>query len=260
MSQSGEVLAALEGAQILDLFDWVGRTVYGRVFQDYEEEAGHTQTIVGTLAHGYLIDRFDRATGCGRFRLPADSPAEEGLHLVRDGISEEAFETMPRIEPGVVTRSNCNGSAGWAYGEIRWILQSHEFGRVDRINWSRKSPTKQDIAARPFADDPNALFDYTELGMEAPDAEFTGTTLVLAHAFNRQTGAYEMHLGRSRKAASQEGGPWHWRHRVASGGSDAVPSSMVGWSTGLPGTAASIEVPDLPVRLRPAAASPITEQ
>lgn len=258
MSQSADVLAVLEGARVLDLFDWVGRTVYERVFQEYEEETGHTQTTVGTMAHGYLIDRIDRATGCGRFKLPAGSPAEEGVDLVRAGISDEAFETMPRIEPGVVARSNCNGSAGWACGEIRWLLQSHEFGRVDRIEW--KSPTKQGIAARPFADDPNALFDYTELGMEEPDAKFTGTTLVLAHAFNRQTGAYEMHLGRSRKSASREGGPWYWRHCIASGGPGAASLSKIDWGPVLPGTAASVDVADMPVRLRPAAASPITEQ
>lgn len=261
MSQSEDVLATLEGAQILGLFDWVGRTVYARVFEDYEEEAGHTQTTVGMLAHRYLIDRLDRATGCGRFKLPAGSPSEEGAHLVRAGISDEAFEAMPRLEPGVVVRSNCNGSAGWACGDIRWVLQSHEFGHIDRINWSQKSPTKQDIASQPFADSSNTLFDYyAELGMEEPDAKFTGTTLVLAHAFNRQTGAYEMHLGRSRNSSPREGSPWYWRRLVASGGSDSLSATRVDWSTGLPGTAASIDVPDMPVRLRPTAASQITEK
>lgn len=259
MNQSADVLEAFEGEQVLELFEWVGRTVHARVFQDYEEEAGHNQTTVGTLAHAYLVDQFDRATGCGRFKLPADLPREDGAHLVRAGISDEDFETMPRIEPGAIIRSNCNGSAGWASGDIRWVLQSHEFGRVDRINWSQKSPTKQVIASEPFADDPHALFGYEELGMEALNATFTGTTLVLAHAFNRRTGAYEMHLGRSRNSSPREDGPWHWRVPVASGGSDAAAAARVEWSIGLPGTAASVDVPDTPVRLRPAA-SRITEQ
>lgn len=260
MNQSADVLAALEGPQILELFDWVGRTVHERVFQDYDEEAGHNRTTGGTLAHAYLVDRFDRATGCGRFKLAAGASQDEGAHLVRAGISDEDFKAMPRIKPGVVGRSNCNGSAGWACGDIRWVLQSHEFGRVDRINWSQKSPTKQVIASEPYAEDPHVLFGYDELGMEAPNATFTGTTLVLAHAFNGRASAYEMHLGRSRKSSPRELGPWHWRVLVAAGGSDTAPVSRLDWAAGLPGTAASVDVPDTPVRLRPAAASQITDQ
>lgn len=260
MSEAEDVVAALEGSRILELFDWVGRTVHERAFQDYDEESGHNRTTGGTLAHAYLIDRLDRATGCGRFKTSAGASQGEGAHLVRAGISDEDFNEMPRIEPGVVIRSNCNGSAGWAFGDIRWVLQSHEFGWVDRINWAQKSPTKQLIASEPFMDDPHVLFSYDELGMEAPNATFTGLTLVLAHAFNRQTGAYEMHLGRSRNSPPRERGPWYWRVPVASGGSDTAPATRVGWAAELPGTAASVDVPDTPVRLRPAAASQSTEQ
>lgn len=260
MSEQSQVLKSLGDTQVLDLFEWVARTAYQRVLEDYDEDAGHTQTTVGTLAHGYLVDLFDRASGCGRYSLPDDAPAGEGLDLLRAGITAEAFEAMPRIEPGTVVRSNYNFSAGWACGTTRWVLQSHEFGRVDRIDWSRKSHTKRGIAAAPFARDPHALFAYSDPRMEQEDLESPGSPLILAHGFHRATGAYEMYLGRSRASSLQDGRPWHWRHPVASGGPDHVRPTQFEWSTGLPGAPVSTDVPDMPVRLRPERVTQGTEQ
>ena len=84
MSEQAEVVGALEEAKIINLFEWAGRIAYGRVFQDFDEEAGHDQAIVGSLGYKYLINLLDRAGGCGKYALPEGTSPEAGLDLLRD--------------------------------------------------------------------------------------------------------------------------------------------------------------------------------
>lgn len=264
MSEQAEVVGALEEAKIINLFEWAGQTAYGRVFQDFDEDAGHDQAIVGSLGYKYLVNLLDRAGGCDKYALPEDTSPEAGLDLLRAGITDEAFDDMPRFAPGSIIRSNCNGSPGWARGNIRWLLQSYNFGEIDRISWSQKSETKRRVAQRPSSEDPNALFALTDLGLEeedlVEDLDFSGKTLVLAHAFDRATGGFEMYLGRSRETVSRGDTPWYWRHLVASGGPGTAPLGTVDWIPSLPGTPASSDVADTPVRLRPLQDTQTTEQ
>lgn len=264
MSEQAEVVGALEEAKIINLFEWAGRIAYGRVFQDFDEEAGHDQAIVGSLGYKYLINLLDRAGGCGKYALPEGTSPEAGLDLLRAGITDEAFDDMPPFTPGSIIRSNFNGSPGWASGNIRWLLQSYNFGEIDRISWSQKSETKRRVAQHPSSEDPNALFTLADLGLEeeglVEDLDFTGKTLVLAHAFDRATGSFEMYLGRSRETVSRGDTPWHWRHLVAFGGPGAAPLGTMDETPDLPGTPASSDVEDTPVRLRPLQDTQIREQ
>lgn len=254
MHTDPEVLSLLEQEELFALFQWAGEVAFERVSQDYDEDAGHDQTIAGSLGYKYLVNLLDRATSCGKYALPAQVGPEVGEDLVRLGINEEAFDRMPRVSPGKVRRSNFNGSPGWALPEFRWLLQSYKFGEVDRIAWSTKSPTKQRVARVRRDEDLPVLFEYESLDGESAensdDLDFAGDTLILAHAFQKDTGAFEIYLGRSRSAEHGDDSPWYWRQLVASGGPKAqvVPDTST-WSS-LPGSPASGDVEDLKVRLR----------
>lgn len=254
MSEQEEVLQALEEAGVVDLFEWVGQTASWRLLQDFDEDAGHDQAVIGTLGYKYLINLFDRASGSGRFALPEGAAAEDGLDLVRAGVTQEAFEAMPRFEPGSIFRSNFNGSPGWAQDGIRWLLQSYRFGKIDKIAWTKKSDTKRRVAQYPFFQDSDALLTYADFGLDEEDFPsdlgFEGKTLVLAHSFDRATGAYEIYLGRSRDSGGRGENPWYWRYLVASGGSDGGLRETGDALPVLPGTPASAQAEDLKVRLR----------
>lgn len=254
MSEREEVLQALEEAGIIDLFEWVGQTASWRLLQDFDEDAGHDQAVIGTLGYKYLLNLFDRASGSGRFALPEGAAPEEGLDSVRSGVTQEAFESMPRFEPGSIIQSNFNGSPGWAHSGIRWLLQSYRFGKIDKIAWTKKSETKRRVARFPFFQDSDALLTYADFGLNEEDFPtdlgFEGKTLVLAHAFDRTTGAYEMYLGRSRDSGGRGENPWYWRYLVASGGSDGDLREVGGVFPDLPGKPASAQAEDLKVRLR----------
>ncbi|MDQ6733181.1 MAG: hypothetical protein M3Z35_03540, partial [Nitrospirota bacterium] len=152
MSEETDVIEALEEAGVVALFNWVGRVAFERVFRDFDEDAGHDQAIVGSLAYKYLLNLFDRATSSGKYTLPDGSSPEDGRDLLRLGITDQAFADMPRFDRDSINRSNFNGSPGWATPEIRWLLQSFKFSGIDKIAWSDKSPTKQRVAGLPHVE------------------------------------------------------------------------------------------------------------
>lgn len=264
MSEKVEVLETLQQAKVIDLFAWAGRTAYGRVFEDFDEDAGHDQAVVGLLGYKYLINLFDRAAACGKYSLPPEAPTGAGRDLLQAGISDEALDGMPRFAPGSIVRSNFNGSPGWACGETRWLLQSFKFGGIDRILWTQKSGTKRRIAHHPFLDDPSALFSLADLGIGeedlVDDLSFVGKTLILAHAFDRASGGFEMYIGRSREMLFRRDTPWHWRELVASGGSKVPSVDEFDSNPDLPGMPATSEIEDMPVRLRPVQEAPTTKK
>lgn len=254
MSEETEALAALEAAGVTDLYQWAAQTAFARVSQDYEEAAGHDQAVVGTLAYKYFQDLFDRATSSGKFALPDGASAQDGRDVLQQGISGDAFLHMPHFVPDAINRSNCNGSPGWALGDFRWLLQSYRFGQVDSIVWGQKSQTKLLVARQPFISGEVPLFSFSEFGLPEPTLiaidDFVGTTLVLAHAFNRENGAYEAYVGHSHEPEHWGDGSWYWRQLVASGGAGSPGASQIADRPLFPGTAPSHDVEDADVRLR----------
>lgn len=254
MPTEADLLPALERGQALSLIQWVAATAAARVSKDFDEDAGHDQAVVGFLSYKYHCDLFDRATSSGRYALPADAPAGLGLDIVRRGITDEAYESMPRLEPGSIRRSNFRGSPGWAVNDVRWVLQSFGFGNIDQIVWAQKSDTKQAVARQVYVDETSYLFSYEQLGVEEPLAEplddaFVGTTLVLCHSYDKETGSYQEYIGDSKVSERYGDGPWYWRRLVASGG--VTPSgSATTTEKDLPGTAPSVDVEDASVRIR----------
>lgn len=253
MSEENEIWADLESNAALDLLTWAATTAFKRVAQDYDKPAGHGQAVVGTLAYTYLQDLLDRASSCGEYALPANAASGAGSDILRDGITPEAFASMPRLDPNLVNRSDYNGSPGWAMGQFRWLLQSLPYGEIDKIQWSQKSPSKQHVAEQPYISPDETLVGWEDLGLEEGAVEpidtFVGTTLVLAHGFDRETGAYEMHLGRSRMRTYRGELPWHWKRLITRGGG-FIPEAIMPIDPSLPGNPPVREEADAEVRLR----------
>lgn len=255
MTEENDIFTAIKAAGVLDLLDWASTTAFARVAQDYDEEAGHDQSVVGFLAYKYLIDLLDRATSSGKYALPKGASADNGRDILRQGISTEAFESMPLLAPELINRNNFNGSPGWAFGDVRWLLQSYRFGDIDKLVWGQKSDSKLKVANQPFVDADTVLFNFADLDMDEPQTvaidQFVGSTLILAHAFNRENGSFEVYIGRSRAPEHRGGRPWHWRRLIVSGGAGGLSSGLAPEGLLLPGTPPSTDVEDAAVKLRP---------
>jgi len=159
---------------------------------------------------------------------------------------------MRELDHGSLHRSDFAGSPGWAVGDTRWILQSMPFGEIDKINWRDKSETKQRAGRQPYSYGNPGLFDLEDYGLDFQlEDDFTGTTFIVAHAFNGETGEYEVYFGRSRSAEQPGTGPWHWRRLIASGGFGPTNPTFDEGGPTLPGAPPVPIAPDANVRLRP---------
>jgi hypothetical protein len=220
MSEQEDAVADLSGAGVLAGIYWAGAAAYRQTMQDYNPRIGHKPGWVGYTAHQLLCDRMDRVFSCGDFQLPAGLPAEAGMDAVREGLHEEDFAAMPRIEPGLVSYSSLNSPPGWRFGSWRWLLQSFQFGESRKIRWATKSDTKRRVASYP---DPDQTDLFTSVGLSLDgfesepvvisetDDEDGAITLVLAHSVHRELRERELFMGRPNLASHQA---WHWKHNL----------------------------------------------
>ncbi|MFJ1787319.1 hypothetical protein ACIOML_23815 [Streptomyces anulatus] len=222
MSEEQDALDGLREAGVLAGIGWAAKSAYARAMQDYDPEAGHGPGVVGYTAHDLLKNRQDRVFSCGRYTVSSPTEATAGMDVVEHGLLPGEYETMPRLTPGLVTRSNLNGSPGWRFANLRWLQASFTFGGVDEIPWPRKSPTKRSVASQPDPDPEPTLFDldpgFDELASELSDgeADLEGLiTLVLAHSVQRDLNVRELFLGRSR-LNSGGGRAWYWKRDLLS--------------------------------------------
>jgi hypothetical protein len=144
---------------------------------------------------------------------------------------------MPRLEPGLVRRSDLYGSAGWAYRRWRFLLAAGDVGRLDTLPWAHKGPTKQLVAQQrnPDTRQPSLFEEFSpdEFGIDsellASDRELDLMTYVVAHSLDAFSGEAELVFGRPH--LNPGGGPaWYWRENLL-----AIDRAWV---------------PDAPVRLR----------
>lgn len=265
MSEAGDALEDLGAAGALAGIEWAHRATYRRVLADYDPETGHNQAWLGTHAYIVLQDRLDRVFSCGRYKPNADDP-EAGRDVLLAGILQAEFDSMPVVAPGMVIRSDVNGSPAWRYGDWRWLLASAQYGQSDRIPWPQRSPTKQRIAQYPSPDE-LTLFAVNPAGeptsadlaevLAVPQPESV-RTLVLAHAVDHHTSTTELFIGRPR---FNEGGgyAWHWKVSLLSSPSGSRRGGDTSTSQHSLGSDLN-EVPDAPVRLRPQAADRPADQ
>ena len=254
MSERDEHVEALDGASVLRGIRWAFQSAADRLAGDYSEAAGHDATWVGVTRFILLRDRLDRVFACMRYAVPSESDAAVSLDVLHAELSERDVATFPRVQPGVVVRSNLNGSPGWRWQETRWLLASAPYGKLDELPWPQKSPTKQIVAQQPNPDpDQASLFDDAEepgLVSLLSDQTLAIDTLVVAHAQDADHGGRELVIGRPR--LNNGGGPaWHWRHNLL----EAPPTGGGRAPLQPPAPIGPEPVADAPVKLRSPASS-----
>jgi hypothetical protein len=252
VSEQRDVIAELREAGVLAGVRWACLSATTRSLETYSEADGHDAAWLGNTRYTLFRDRLDRVFACERYAVRSGND-DADLDLLYDQLSERDIDTMPRLDAGLVRRANLNGSPGWAHGERRFLLASCVFGKLDRLPWPQKSPTKQRVAGQHNPEPPQpSLFeglDPEEIGgLEAlltAGQDLDLTTYVVAHSLDALSQQVELVFGRARLNAGG-GQAWYWRHDLlgappAGGGRRTDDAPL---STG-PNT-----VPDAPVRLR----------
>jgi hypothetical protein len=225
-----------------------------RVADDYSG-AGADATWAGMTRATLFRDRLDRLFSCGGYALAADGGASVSLHVLHAELTDRDVATMPDLPLFLVERSDLNGSPGRAWEEGSWRLASCASGtiEIERLPWSQKRPTKQQVARKPDADplEPG-LLDGTAAA-EAPgpppsdslSTRLDRQTLVIAHAQDVDHDEREAVL--ARPGLNNRGSrAWCWRSDLLPAGASGGDRAPVGAAPPPP-----LEgVPDAPGRLR----------
>ena len=253
MSEQQDVIEELEKTGILEGVRWAYSCAVARALDYYSEDDGHDATLLGTLRYTLFRDRLDRVFHCERYAVPSGDDAAD-LDQLFARLSPREIEAMPRLA-GLVTRNDLNNSPGWIFNTFRLLLVSSDYGELHQIPWSRKSPTKQQVATqRNLEPPPPSLFDeFDEFDedsgdwttMPSGDNELDLTTFVIANSLDPLSQRHELMLGRPR--LNTDSGPaWHWLQDLL-----VMPSSdRARRMVGAPLPAGHSPVPDAPVRLR----------
>lgn len=248
MTEKTDLISRLQTARILDGIRWAYVSAVSRTLVDYSEEAGYDAAWLGSTRYTLFRDRLDRVFSCGKYALQAGDDTAAGLDLVHVELTKRDVEMKPAIPPGLVRRADLNHSPGWFYEDLRFLIASAEFGKVDALPWPQKSPTKQTVAKQSTPEPPPTLFDgmgEDELaGLTAMvDETLDVDTFVVAHSLDSVSQKRELVFGRPRL---NEGGgdAWHWYENLLTG------PIQPGGQQGIPKPTGPDSAPDAPVRLR----------
>jgi hypothetical protein len=253
VSEKINIIGQLEDGGFLPALAWAYNSAVTRTLNDYSEDAGYDAAWLGNTRFTLFRDRIDRVTSCGKYELRPGADSSEGLDLVHAQLTEREIETMPQFPPDLVRRADLNHSPGWRVGDVRFLLASCAFGKIDSLPWPKKSPTKQLVAKQPNPEPEKTLFDdfaadeiegLLALGDDALDL----ATLVSAHSLDAVSQRRELVLGRPR-LNNGGGEAWHWYVDLLAG-----PTPSGSRQPESPAPAAPDEVADAPVHLRRRAA------
>lgn len=244
-------------AGVLAGITWAYRSAASRLVEDFSESAGYNATCAGVGLLALFEDRLDRVFSCGKYVVDPDQSDDSGLDLLYAELTFDEVATLPKIAAGIVSRSDLNGSSGWRFEGVRWLLASARSGGINSIEWTAKSPTKQ-LVARHFgkSEESPSLFDDhagnangDELFVWNGDA-FDIDTFVVGYSLDLVTYGRELVLGQSRWNPDGTSA-WYWAM-------DLLAEQAPGGARGDASEHAFVqpdEVPDAPVKLRRPAAS-----
>jgi hypothetical protein len=252
VTSEDDAITSLQASGLLDVLTWAAPVAFARTGNDYDEDAGHDQAIVGQHNFVYLRDLLDRSTSNGRYEL-SDDATNTGADMLGRGISARALETMPVLARNAIARNDYRRSPGWAADGYRVLLQSYKYGSIDHIKWGQRSKAKKRVATQQFVSGVT-LFADEDFGLESlpgipDDDDFNGLTLVAAHSYDPITGKFEFFIGQSKNPEFRGDGCWHWRRMLLSGGADG-DALLVDTPPVLPGASPSGDAAEIPVRLR----------
>ena len=253
MSEQQDVIGDLEATLVLAGVRWAYRSATTRTLETYSEADGHDAAWLGNTRFTLFRDRLDRLFTCCRYAQRVGSNITANLDLLYSELTELDISAMPQLAPDLLRRADLNGSPGWASQGRRFLLASCAFGKLDRLPWPQKSPTKQRVARQPDpAPSQGTLFD----GLA--DDEFAGLimlatathqldmeTFVVAHTLDPFSQSMELVFGRPR-LNSGGGEAWHWYQDLLVG----PPSDGGRRVDDSPSPQSPDAAPDAPVRLR----------
>nr|WP_225954170.1 hypothetical protein [Kibdelosporangium phytohabitans] len=231
---------------------WAFQSAVDRSLQEFSEADGHDNALLGNIRYTLFRDRLDRVFSCERYAVRAGD-VDADLDQLYDKLSDRDIDTMPRLDPSLVIRSDLSGSPGWVHDGLRFLLASCDYGKIDKLRWDRKSFIKQQVAKQrgPYPLQ-STLFEGCppeELGgleaVLAASRQLDVPTYVVGHSLSALTQQYELVLG-SPQMNGDGGPPWRWRHNLLDG--QLAGGGRRGSSTPLP-PGPNTE-PDASVRLR----------
>ena len=248
MTEKTDIIARLDDAGVLDGVRWAYASAVSQTLSDYSEDAGHDAAWLGSTRFVLFRDRLDRVFSCGKYALQSGDDASAGLDLVRVELTDKDVETMPLVDPGLVRRADLSQSPGWLVGDLRFLLASCAFGKVDSLPWPQKSTTKQAVAMQPSPEPVPTLFDGLaddEVGrLIALDGDVLDVdTFVVVHTFDPLGQKRELVFGRP-QINHGGGDAWHWYENLLAG------PPPPGGRQDIPALTGPDTVPDAPVRLR----------
>jgi len=252
VSEQQDVIAELGEVGVLAGVRWAYLSATTRALETYVESDGHDAAWLGNTRFTLFRDRLDRVFACERYAVsPGNDDAD--LDLLYAELSDRDIDTLPRLDPALVRRSNLNGSPGWAHEGRRFLLASCAFGKLDQLPWPQKSPTKQRVAQQRNPEPPQpslfeAFADEEIGGLEAAltaERQLDMVTFVVAHSLDPLSQQMELVFGRARL---NSGGSkaWHWRQDLLG----TPPGHGERRTDDTPLPTGPNTVPDAPVRLR----------
>ena len=82
----------------------------------------------------YLRDRLDyRVFACGKYALATGGDGSVSQDLLHAELTERDVATMPHLVPDLVGTAELNGSPGWAWQGLRWLLASCAYGKIEQL-------------------------------------------------------------------------------------------------------------------------------
>lgn len=254
MTEQQDVITELRDGGVLAGVRWAYVSATSRSLDTYSEADGHDATWLGNTRFTLFRDRLDRVFRCRRYAVHSGDD-DIDVDLLHAELGKADVASLPRIQPRTVRRSDLNLSPGWAFADYRFLLASCEYGKLDQLPWSQKSPTKQRVARQINPEPPPqpTLFDVwdeeaaAELQAAALAAEqnLGLRTFVVAHSLDPLSQHMELVLGRPRLNAGG-GQAWHWWENLL-----ATPPADGGRRTdNTPMPTNPNSEPDAPVRLR----------
>jgi hypothetical protein len=245
-----DALSSLTRSGLRPALEWAAPIAFARTGNDYDEDAGHDQAIIGLHNFVYMRDLLDRSSGNGRYAVDPAANGK-GRDFLGRGIPPEALVAMPAIADGTIMRRDYQGSAGWAADGHRILLQSFKFGGIDKIKWGQRSEAKRTVASQLYVGG-TPLFEDEDFGLESlpgvpDDQDYDGLTLVAAHGYDPTTSQFELYVGQSKNPEFRGDGCWHWRTLLLSGGADVV-APILDVNGPLPGAPAGASVDDVEIR------------
>lgn len=215
MSEQSEVISRLREAGVVDGILWAFGSAVDRTMDLHSDDDGHDAATLGSLKFAHFRDRLDRVFSCGRYEV-GDGDEGASLDLLYAGLTERDILSMPELEPSLVSRSDLNGSPGWRSEVCRFLLASAPYGKVNRMAWPQKSPTKQQVAQQRDPEPTPSLFDSLEpdevggLAELAGLAELDVRTFVVGHSLDPVNQRTELVFGRTRMSAARGESTWRW--------------------------------------------------